>query len=95
MLKPISTRIDEETFLAFEHLCHETHIPKSRLIREGIKYVIKKYSNLDKKLELAQAIEEAEEDLKSGKIYDLKEVDEMLDEVAEPKPKKEKDKPWN
>ena len=78
MLKPFSTRIEAETYTALERICEETHIPKSRLISEAIGYVVKKYSNLDKKLELARWVEEAEDDYKAGRTHSIKEVDQML-----------------
>lgn len=87
MLKPLSTRISQKTYAEFEKVCQLTHIPKSRLLEEGIAYVVGKYSDLDKKLELIRAIEEAEADVKAGRFYTLEDVDRMLERVSKKRQK--------
>ena len=78
MQKPISTRINSKTYEAFDEVCKATHISKSKLMEEGVEYIVEKYSNLDKKLQLVREMEEAEADVKAGKFYTLKDVDEMF-----------------
>jgi hypothetical protein len=68
MMKPISLKIDKNQLKLLEALAKETHIPKSRLIREGIDLIIRKHKedivSSDLREEIEMLIKEDKELLK-------------------------------
>jgi predicted DNA-binding protein len=58
MLKPISLKIEDQQLKMLDAVSKETRIPKSTLIREGIKFIIRQHredvvsANLQKEIDL-------------------------------------------
>ena len=78
MLKPLHVKISEEAFELLEKMHRVSDIPKSRLVDRALRAVAKDYEDSPKALRLFRAIEEADRDLREGRVHSWEDVkDEM------------------